>query len=188
MGQITKIAFELKNITQQALNNMDSDDDEEDISEDVVKKRQEITQWFRFCKEKIDRIQKVWEKKLGVANNSPPLSPSSSEDNNQEKTPAVTEEDNKVIDQLFENFNKRTSKSETTKSNADEQLKEDVINALNNNASKSEDMEEKSEFSDNQYWAVDNQYDIDDLMAEQDKYDIPDFHPNPWGGKDGDEE
>ena len=39
MGQITKIAFELKNITQQALNNMDSDDDEEDISEEVVKKR-----------------------------------------------------------------------------------------------------------------------------------------------------
>ena len=33
MGQVTKIAFELKNLTQQQLDNMDSDDDEEEMSE-----------------------------------------------------------------------------------------------------------------------------------------------------------
>ena len=66
MGQITKIAFELRIITQLALDNLDSDEDEEDITEENIQKRQDIAIWFRFCKEKIDKIQKVWDKKLGA--------------------------------------------------------------------------------------------------------------------------
>ena len=31
-----------------------------------------------------------------------------------------------------------------------------------------------------------DQYDIDDLMAEQELYDIPDQHPKPWGADDND--
>ena len=65
MGQITKIAFELRTIIQKIVDNMDSDDDEEEMTEDMIKRRQEIGQYYKFCKDKIDKIQKVWDTKLG---------------------------------------------------------------------------------------------------------------------------
>ena len=36
-----------------------------------------------------------------------------------------------------------------------------------------EDVEEDQAYSDAQFWGVGDQYDIDDLMAEQELYDIP---------------
>ena len=63
MGQIIQIAFELRNITQQALDDESSSAEEED---DVVaiEKRDEMANWFKFCKEKIEKIEKVWNRKL----------------------------------------------------------------------------------------------------------------------------
>ena len=43
-------------------------------------------------------------------------------------------------------------------------------------------MNEKQEYNDSQYWAVDNLYDIDDLLAEQEEHDFKDAVPGPWGG------
>ena len=64
MGQIAQIAFELRNITQQALDEESSSGDEEQDDEELQKKRQEMTSWFNFCKEKINKIEKVWKRKL----------------------------------------------------------------------------------------------------------------------------
>jgi len=64
MGQVTKIAFELRNITQQALDNMDSSENEDEDVE-AYQKRVEIDRWQKFCKEKIDKLYKIWETKLG---------------------------------------------------------------------------------------------------------------------------
>lgn len=63
MGQIIQIAFELRNITQQALDDESSSAEEED---DVIaiEKRDEMANWFKFCKEKIEKIEKVWNRKL----------------------------------------------------------------------------------------------------------------------------
>ncbi len=62
-----------------ALDNMDSDcDDDEDA--DLMKKRQEIDSWLRFCAQKIDKIQKVWEKKIGHQSSINSDSEASSED------------------------------------------------------------------------------------------------------------
>lgn len=68
MGQITQIAFELRDMAQQELDDESSDVDlEEDNSEvqtNKLVKRQETGEWMRFCKEKIDKIEKIWKRKL----------------------------------------------------------------------------------------------------------------------------
>jgi hypothetical protein len=102
MGQVTKIAFELRNITQQALNNMDSSDNEDEENEEHMRKCLEITQWQRFCKEKIDKLYKIWETRLGAEQPSD----SESDDPQQDDKPDDDEEDEeKRIESLFENFN-----------------------------------------------------------------------------------
>lgn len=63
LGQICKIAFELRNITQSALNDQDSSADE-DETEESLEKRSELQRWFRFCANTVDKIQKTWDRKL----------------------------------------------------------------------------------------------------------------------------
>lgn len=47
---------------------MDSDEDEEELDDAAQQKRSEIGEWIRFCNDKVDKIQKVWEAKLGQDN------------------------------------------------------------------------------------------------------------------------
>lgn len=68
MGQITQIAFELRNLTQQALDDESSEDDEAP-TEAMIQKRAEMDTWVKFCKAKIDKIEKVWNKKLEDSTN-----------------------------------------------------------------------------------------------------------------------
>ena len=63
LGQICKIAFELRHITQNALNDQDSSEDEDESNENI-EKRSEMQRWFRFCSNKVEKIQKVWDSKL----------------------------------------------------------------------------------------------------------------------------
>ena len=81
MGQIIQIAFELRNITQQVLDEMSSDDEGEQ-EQAAVLKRKEMTEWFKFCKVKIDKIEKVWNKKLEDESEQPE---EPSEDSEEEK-------------------------------------------------------------------------------------------------------
>lgn len=64
MGQIIQIAFELRDITQQALDDMSSDEEEENDDEASIAKRKEMGEWFKFCKDKVTKIEKVWKRKL----------------------------------------------------------------------------------------------------------------------------
>ena len=64
MGQIIQIAFELRNITQQALDEESSSADEDGDDATMEAKRKEIRHWFKFCKEKVEKIEKVWNRKL----------------------------------------------------------------------------------------------------------------------------
>lgn len=63
MGQIIQIAIELRILTQAALDDEKSDqeDEEDPASKD---KQYEIGNWMRFCKEKIEKIEKTWNRKL----------------------------------------------------------------------------------------------------------------------------
>ena len=66
MGQITKIAFELKHITQRQLDDMDSSDDEEAgaLDQESIEKRSKLQSWFHFCEEKVSGLEKTWNRKL----------------------------------------------------------------------------------------------------------------------------
>ena len=55
MGQITQIAFELRNLTQAQLDEEDSDAEEETTEQ--VLKRQEMAVWQKFCQNKINKIK-----------------------------------------------------------------------------------------------------------------------------------
>lgn len=178
MGQVTKIAFELRNIAQQALDNMNSSEDEDDMDEQTIAKRQEIGKWQRFCKEKIDKLYKIWETKLG-ANERHSENDSDSDkksDNNEEE---LEDDPQKRLDQIFANFDKlqhsksvALNKEKSAKSN---ELKEDVTKGLQSLDPKPKDdsaIEEKSkesseDYSDHQYWKTPDLYDLDELLKEQ---------------------
>lgn len=64
MGQITQIAFELRNLTQQAVDDESSDEATEDMNIEQITRREEMNSWVKFCKAKIDKIEKIWNKKL----------------------------------------------------------------------------------------------------------------------------
>lgn len=89
MGQVTKIAFELRQVMQQSLDAMNSSDDEDELNEEEIKKREEISYWNRFCKDKIDRLYKIWETKLG----SDPVSGSDTEGSDDEKAGEKIDDD-----------------------------------------------------------------------------------------------
>ena len=71
MGQIIAIAQGIRNITQQELddesNGEDSDEDENgksSMSMAESNRKAELFEWVRFCKEKIEPIDKIWTKRL----------------------------------------------------------------------------------------------------------------------------
>ena len=93
---------------------MSSDDEEEDNDEDAVAKRTEMSNWFKFCKEKVYKIEKVWNKKLEDPDdpNSTGDEPSDPEDKEGDKK--IQDEKDQYEQQLqemFANFGKRTNLS-----------------------------------------------------------------------------
>lgn len=93
LGQIIKIALELRHATEAALNDMDSSDDE-----DPIQKRSGMQSWFHFCNEKVAGIERTWNRKL--------------EQPDQVAEPVVVEPDtfddhDKTIEDMFARFNQK---------------------------------------------------------------------------------
>lgn len=69
MGQITQIAFALKHLTQKILDEQSSSENEEEedfenlTKEQQVKKR-DLHNWMTFCKNRIFKVEKIWNLKL----------------------------------------------------------------------------------------------------------------------------
>lgn len=64
LGQIVKIAFELRSITQKQLDDADSDEDDENDNQESIEKRSRMQGWIHFCEDKVASIEKVWNRKL----------------------------------------------------------------------------------------------------------------------------
>ncbi len=64
LGQIVKIAIELRQITQMALDDQDSGEDEDEETQESLEKRSKQQGWFHFCSTKVAAIEKVWTRKL----------------------------------------------------------------------------------------------------------------------------
>ena len=99
---------------------MSSDDEEENNDEEAVKRRMEMGTWFKFCKEKVDKIEKVWNKKLE--------DDKIDDDQSEEKAKSEASDDEKdkyekQLSEMFANFNARNlSKSFQGSSNQDPDL------------------------------------------------------------------
>ena len=66
----------------------------------------EMNNWFKFCKEKVDKIEKVWNKKLeddSVDTNDEDPTP----DGDENKQNDEKEDYEKALQEMFENFGKR---------------------------------------------------------------------------------
>lgn len=112
MGQITQIAFELRNLTQAALDDesSDADADEEENTEESKSRRQEIATWVKFCKLKINKIERVWNKKLEDPSNDGEDSEEEPEQAEEPSDDDLSNEEN--LHQLLDNFdNHRLSRS-----------------------------------------------------------------------------
>lgn len=85
MGQIIQIAMRIRNLTQQEIDEASSDDEPDEISMEAVGKRTELFEWMRFCKEKVDPIDKVWNRRLE--------DPPSEQSDSDEEPPTIIEQE-----------------------------------------------------------------------------------------------
>ncbi len=178
MGQVIQIAFELRNLTQQQIDDESSDADEEDpaMNQAQVARHQQMSQWVKFCKTKVDKIEKVWKRKLeestddaaSAGSDKPPSDDDEDDDN------ALSHED--LVSKMLENIGNRNrgilsrSHTELRKGGDHESAALAEVVAQNLAAAKESkddsDLKDK-EFANNNYWRVDTaQYDLDELMAE----------------------
>lgn len=145
---------------------MSSDEEEEKDDEASVAKRKEMSEWFKFCKDKVTKIEKVWKRKL----EDPTGGDSSNEEHSdQEDDAAKNGQDEKdqyeqQLQEMFANFGKRqgVGGSFTAQSREDSDLKK-TIGSIKPGAK--DDMEVVPTFADNQFWNKPELHDDDDLEA-----------------------
>ena len=87
------------------LNDEESSEEEED--ETAMARHAEMSSWFKFCKDKVDKIEKVWNKKLEEESKSTGEDDPSSEDEKEKEEAKKSEEYEKSLQEMFENFGKR---------------------------------------------------------------------------------
>lgn len=173
MGQITQIAFELRNLTQKAFDDESSDAEADDEEEETKLRREEMNVWAKFCKRKIDKIEKVWNKKLEDSTHD------DSDENDDQEPKAVSDDDSlsneDTINQLLMNLgnNDRFNRSNVDHIRQD-QTSIDLKAATESLKPQSKDdndllkklaqhFDAKVEYAQNNYWRHPEQHDIDEL-------------------------
>jgi hypothetical protein len=166
IGQIVKIAFELRNITQKALDDIDSSEDEEPDNQESIEKRSQMQSWFHFCEQKVSKIEKVWNRKLEQPEPEVVVPSNVAE---QEKP----DDHEHAIEEMFKKLNHsgRMSRSQSAQQREvkDEALIADILAHRDANTAKDDVFNVETttgEFGDNQFWKKPEYYDIDDLMRE----------------------
>ena len=169
MGQISQIAFELRQLTQQEINNESSDEDE-DPSSAKLERRDEIAQWLAFCTTKIDKIERVWNRKLEEADST------HSDDNDSlhaKDDDSLDYDHERAINAALDQAEfHRLSRSHVQKRTRDQvtsdlQAVKDSLKPLSKDDSDAlNDLGAKEDFAHNNYWRAPEVYSIDDLMNE----------------------
>lgn len=175
MGQITQIAFELRNITQAALDDESSSAEEDPTDTEQVEKRKEMSKWFKFCKDKIEKIEKVWNRKLEEP-------PEEEEDEQPDEEEQEKEGDDQkqlnheaLLAEMLNNIgskatNMRNKSVSVKNSGSDEDLEKAKKQAEAEQKAKddSEVAMKNKEYADNQYWkqTMYDMEDLDELLAD----------------------
>lgn len=170
LGQIVKIAFELRTITQKALDDLDSDEDE-DMTQESIEKRSQMQSWFHFCNNNVAAIEKVWNQKLDKTDQE------QAEATSTQKEPSNLHDDHEqtIEDMLAKlknsgRMNRSASATVTKQDSAAESLVADILASRQQESKDDFHVEPKTgEYGDNQFWKQPNMgYEIDDLLAEMD--------------------
>lgn len=176
MGQIIQIAFELRNITQQAIDDASSDDSD-DADDKTLEQRKEMANWQRFCKDKIEKIEKVWNRKLDEKQKEEEEDKGDEADEFEAKLKRMEQRENHIGEILANMPNRRRDNVQHAKGGSfvqvsvpDKDIAEAAKKAEEQRAKDDSDRKQKEAnlFNQNQYWKVPDQYDLDELLAEQD--------------------
>mmetsp|Transcript_9815 Transcript_9815/g.12152 ORF Transcript_9815/g.12152 Transcript_9815/m.12152 type:complete len:301 (-) Transcript_9815:285-1187(-) len=168
IGQIVKIAFELRNITQKALDDLDSDDDE-DMTQESIEKRSRMQSWFHFCNNNVAAIEKVWNQKLDKTD-----VPEPEVDSNQKQQTDIGDDHEQTIEEMLAKL-KNSGRMNRAQSADTRQKPDSGVESLVADIVASREKESKDDFhvepktgayGDNQFWSKPEMYDIDDLLAE----------------------
>lgn len=127
LGQIVKIAIELRTITQKAIDDQDSEADEgSDENEESIERRSQMQSWFHFCESKVAALEKTWNRKLEKSE--------ADETQNANSTKPEAEDDHEQrIENIFMNFKpprERRRANTEQPSKSDEELKNDIAVAM----------------------------------------------------------
>lgn len=171
MGQITQIAFELRNITQQELNEESSDVEDDLEGKDTEtqykmrQKRKEMARWLKFCKNKVEKIEKVWNRKLE--------DPRDETDDASSNEPADDSRDEDPSDDPFGAFMPRDMMSKSMiLDRGNDLVSKELQEVVDGMLPASKDDTDRNlitkDFNQHEFWQLGEQHSIDDLMAELD--------------------
>ncbi len=168
LGQIVKIAIELRNITQKALDDQDSEDSEHEETQESLEKRSKQQGWFHFCSNKVASIEKVWSRKLEQPEVEQPAI-------SDEPQPSANEDHEQTIENMLSKISmgNRVGRVQSARppASGNSALLEDIQKGRDGQSNVKDDftVEYKvNEFGDNQFWKSPDMYDIDDLLADMD--------------------
>ena len=165
LGQIVKIAIELRNITQKALDDQDSGEEEDEETQESLEKRSKQQGWFHFCQTNVAAIEKVWTRKLEQPEEQQPAMSDVPE-------PSNNEDHESTIENMLEKISKggRVGRVQSARppASTDSALLDDIRNGREQSNVKDDfTVEYKvNEFGDNQFWRAPEMYNIDDLLAD----------------------
>ena len=125
-----------------------------------------MNKWFKFCKDKIEKIEKVWNKKLEDESVVESDKEPSNDSEEQEK-----KEYEEELAKMFANFQEKTAKkdgrSQSFAVDGTSGQDPDLVAAKQSAFTGSQDdMAVKPTYSDNQFWAAPEMYDLDELLKE----------------------
>ena len=128
-------------------------------------------EWVKFCKTKVDKIEKVWKRKLEESTDDVVSEENDKAGSDEYDDNLNSHED--LVSKMLENIGNRNrnmlSRSHVEHRKGDKEssaLAEVVAENLAATSKDDSDLKDK-EFANNNYWRVDhNQFDLDELMAE----------------------
>ena len=156
------------------MNDESSDEEQNDqVSEQEVQRREELGKWIKFCKTKIEKIEKIWNKKLEDP----------SRDDSDEGTAGAHSDDDEEENSFEQNMDRMFSGNEKRgnhlhRSEVSHKKRNDVTDDLNRAieslkplakddnyllAAKSQDNEVIKEFAQNNYWRLPDSFTLDEL-------------------------
>ena len=134
-----------------------------------------MSEWVKFCKTKVEKIEKVWNRKLEESTEDV-----ISDDGDKREDGSDDEGDNALshedlVSKMLENIGQRNrnmlsrSHVELRKGDKESSAMADAVAeslAATKDSKDDSDLKDK-EFANNNYWRVEtNQFDLDELMAE----------------------